>query len=99
MSDTTKMTFKEFQATGRDSHVAQEHPEKSAAYHNAEGMSWDGSIRAYLDDAVILCKVDEDTYFFDDYKERFTGTFEEMERALYEFAVAECLDMDAPIYD
>lgn len=99
MSDSIEMTFKAFQATGYDSHVAQEDANKSAAYSNAESMSWDGAIRVYLDGSVILCKLDDDTYFFDDYKERFTGTFEEMERALYEFSVSEVLDMDAPIYD
>lgn len=84
-NDEYTMTFEEFKATARDSHVAQEDPHNSAAYQNAEAMSWDGAIRVYANGSVILCKLGDDTYFFDDYKERFTGTLDEMERALYEF--------------
>ena len=99
MSDQEIITFKQFQATGYDSHVAEEAKKDSSAYHNAEAMSWDGAIRVYINGGLILCKVADGTYFFDDCQGRYSGTLEEMERELYKLAARDAFNMDEPIFD
>lgn len=80
--DETTLTLSQFVARRRLTTVEAEGPDSTAAW-NAEACDHEsGEILVYPSDLVICKK--GDTYWFDDYKDRYFGPLEELEAKLFE---------------